>query len=105
MKNLIMGLLAKAFSFFEPKRDPQLPVVKLTPKHLQNMRDVRLEGYKPRAGQTWNPLLKYPRNESCFCGSGKKAKRCCLLEIEAKPTVSQEMAAEAAPLVRVLRGK
>lgn len=25
-----------------------------------------------------NPLLKYPRNAKCFCGSGKKSKVCCL---------------------------
>ena len=25
-----------------------------------------------------NPLMKFPRNENCFCGSQKKAKRCCL---------------------------
>ena len=25
-----------------------------------------------------NPMLKYPRNLNCFCGSYKKAKHCCL---------------------------
>jgi hypothetical protein len=25
-----------------------------------------------------NPLLKYPRNEACWCGSGEKAKKCCI---------------------------
>lgn len=25
-----------------------------------------------------NPLLKFPRNQDCFCGSEKKFKRCCL---------------------------
>jgi hypothetical protein len=25
-----------------------------------------------------NPLLGYPRNEPCWCGSGRKAKVCCL---------------------------
>lgn len=25
-----------------------------------------------------NPLLKYPPNEVCWCGSGTKAKKCCL---------------------------
>lgn len=29
----------------------------------------------------WNPLLKYPRNKGCFCGSGKKAKACCIPEL------------------------
>lgn len=26
----------------------------------------------------WNPLLKYPENIACWCGSKKKAKVCCL---------------------------
>lgn len=26
----------------------------------------------------FNPFLKYPRNESCYCGSGIKFKKCCL---------------------------
>ena len=25
-----------------------------------------------------NPLLGYPRNTPCWCGSGAKAKKCCL---------------------------
>lgn len=32
----------------------------------------------PNVGYVWNPLLKFPRNEPCFCNSGKKFKRCCL---------------------------
>lgn len=30
---------------------------------------------------TRNPLLKYPRNINCFCGSGKKFKVCCFKTI------------------------
>lgn len=25
-----------------------------------------------------NPMLKFPRNEDCWCGSFKKAKHCCI---------------------------
>ena len=25
----------------------------------------------------WSPLRKYPPNEPCICGSGKKFKKCC----------------------------
>jgi hypothetical protein len=25
-----------------------------------------------------NPLLKYPRNLECWCGSNKRSKNCCL---------------------------
>lgn len=32
----------------------------------------------PIPGFTWNPLLKYPRNNKCPCLSGKKFKTCCL---------------------------
>lgn len=28
-----------------------------------------------------NPLLKWPVNRPCFCGSGKKVKMCCLSKI------------------------
>ena len=32
----------------------------------------------PREGMGWNPLRDWPRNETCFCNSGLKAKKCCL---------------------------
>ena len=42
----------------------------------------------PKDGFAWNPLRDYPRNLACFCGSGGKAKRCCLpkqfLTVESK---------------------
>lgn len=28
-------------------------------------------------GKARNPYLDYPRNMQCFCGSGKKFKKCC----------------------------
>lgn len=31
---------------------------------------------KPAPGWAWNPLLRYPRNLACYCGSGKKFKKC-----------------------------
>ncbi len=34
--------------------------------------------YKPAEGMTHNPLRKFPRNHTCFCGSGKKFKHCCI---------------------------
>lgn len=37
---------------------------------------------KPSAPRmTSNPLLEWPRNFRCICGSGKKFKRCCLPEL------------------------
>ena len=41
-----------------------------------------------------NPLVKYPRNLGCWCGSGAKAKRCCL------PTLSRVVLAEQAVLLK-----
>jgi len=37
--------------------------------------------WKPLEGRDWNPLLNYPRNNPCFCGSGKKFKKCCLVNM------------------------
>ncbi len=34
--------------------------------------------YKAKPGFVANPLLKYPRNRVCPCGSGEKFKSCCL---------------------------
>lgn len=34
--------------------------------------------YYPPKGLAWNPLMDYPRNEKCFCGSGVKFKKCHL---------------------------
>lgn len=30
----------------------------------------------PRPGLVWSPLLRYPKNAKCFCGSGIKFKKC-----------------------------
>lgn len=34
--------------------------------------------FRPKENTAFNPLRAFPRNASCFCGSLKKAKRCCL---------------------------
>jgi hypothetical protein len=34
--------------------------------------------WKLKKGFQWNPILRYPRNALCWCGSGKKSKKCCL---------------------------
>lgn len=35
------------------------------------------------AGAAWNPLREFPVNHMCFCGSGRKAKKCCLPRLSA----------------------
>lgn len=37
--------------------------------------------HKLRPEWDYNPLSSYPRNDPCFCGSGKKSKKCCLNKI------------------------
>jgi len=34
-----------------------------------------------------NPLMKWPRNYSCVCGSGKKFKKCCLNGLNRRVTI------------------
>jgi hypothetical protein len=34
--------------------------------------------YVAPKGAMWNPLLSYPRNNKCWCGSLQKAKHCCM---------------------------
>jgi hypothetical protein len=46
----------------------ELPKPELPRKHY----------YAPKPGMRWNPLREWPRNEQCFCGSKKKAKKCHL---------------------------
>lgn len=56
-----------------------------------------------RDGSDWNPLLKYPRNESCYCGSGVKFKKCCLPRTQY--AVDKKAADAAKPLVDIIRKK
>lgn len=37
----------------------------------------KVVGIKPVDGFVRNPLMDFPRNEKCVCGSGKKWKKCC----------------------------
>lgn len=65
------GLIDKVFSTFYPAYHPHNPVMTFKPQKPK-------DGYVPQIGNKWNPILKYPKNESCYCGSGKKFKKCCL---------------------------
>ena len=53
------------------------------------------------SGASWNPYLKYPRNKECYCGSGKKFKKCCL-ETEAL-AIPKKAAEIAKPLIDRVR--
>lgn len=48
----------------------------------------------PSEEAAWNPLVKYPVNKGCFCGSGEKAKKCCL------PYLARAISKENAEAIR-----
>lgn len=44
-------------------------------------KETKNKAYKPLPGDIWNPLVKFPRNNPCPCGSGKKFKVCHLTSV------------------------
>lgn len=54
--------------------------LRLLEKAAKHPRRVAL---KPKAGMTYNPLLRLPRNSRCPCQGGKKLKNCCLPNLPA----------------------
>lgn len=46
--------------------------------------------YVVKPGFTWNPLVGYPRNKDCFCGSLLKFKICCMKIVADVVTIEQE---------------
>lgn len=56
----------------------------------------------PMDGYGWNPLNSYPVNMMCFCGSGKKFKKCCQSKIpKCLPnSLVRQMTAEIDPFTR-----
>ena len=98
---MIQKLIHWFFAFFPFKARPQEPVHNFTQKQLEAKLPVAFEGMKVNDDSAWNPLLKYPRNATCFCGSGFKAKRCCLPNLEL--AVSKEAASRISPLIKEIR--
>ena len=60
-------------------------------------------GYMPKHGAGFNPLLKYPRNNACFCGSGRKFKSGCLPALP--KCVPEKDLARCQELIKIARGK
>ena len=58
---------------------------------------------KPIHGFMWNPILKHPRNEPCFCGSKIKFKKCCLPNVI--PIIKDETAVTVSDLVKKINEK
>lgn len=53
-------------------------------------------GHFVKEGFAWNPLKSWPRNEACFCLSGKKFKKCC------GPNLRECVAVDEAPKLQSL---
>jgi len=47
--------------------------------------------YVPTQGNVWSPLLRYPVNAKCFCGSKLKAKKCCMPKLSRAMDVKDAM--------------
>lgn len=54
------------------------PIKAESPANKKPNTKYRKYVYKLVPGMKWNPLTSYPRNKTCHCGSGDKAKFCCL---------------------------
>lgn len=51
------------------------------PQKTPNPTKYKRAYYRLPEGHRWNFRTSYPRNEPCWCESGKKAKRCCLATV------------------------
>jgi len=58
---------------------------------------------KPKESNDWNPLLKFPPNKPCPCGSGKKFKRCCRVGMPAVLPKEEVEGIKAGKPVRFVR--
>lgn len=98
MKNFTKRI-KQFFGTFEPKFDPKKPVVNFEIKEIPF--DPAKHMMKPSPGLSWNPMLKFPPNDLCYCRSGLKFKKCCKLK---QPlVVENEFAEKATPLVKKVR--
>lgn len=98
----IKAFLIWILSFFPAKTGPKSIIHEFRgPK--EKPPEIGKTPLVPMEGNDWNPMLKYPRNETCYCGSRKKYKKCCFgTEALAIP---KEVAIAAAPLIAKLRKK
>jgi hypothetical protein len=74
-----MKILETIKEAFNPNPDP---VENKTP-------DVAPKAWIPLKGREWHPLQSYPRNNKCFCQSGKKFKQCCLKRVPRTCTIEE----------------
>lgn len=106
LKGLILSLIKKITDTFldVPPTVTDFKTMSEVKATMDEMKDVvhkpRFK-FKTQPGFVWNPLTKYPRNESCYCGSKLKFKKCCLdKETAAIPEESAERIKSAVKIVR-----
>lgn len=103
IKNFFIRLFYPLLHKLPDSTDQALVISEITSTAIDLEKNSHKHKKRPVDGAKWNPLLKYPRNESCYCGSNLKFKKCCLrLETQA---ISHDYANEAKALVKVVRGK
>lgn len=73
-----MKFLKKLFGAPAPQATAVSPTSQGLRKDGRPNTKYRRRGWAPHPGTERNPLLDYPRNLGCFCGSEQKAKHCCL---------------------------
>lgn len=101
MKDLISKAFGKLMESIPQKHKVDLPVVETKIQEIPF--DPARDGMKPAQGMAWNPMLKYPPNESCYCRSGLKFKKCCKLK---QPLVVDiEFEKQARPLIDKIRNE
>ena len=78
------ALLGVSFGIAENEQEASFTE---TPKATYILKSYDLPKYKRNDGKGWGGgvtvknLTKIGRNELCSCGSGKKYKKCCLLNL------------------------
>lgn len=96
-----MKFIKWLFSFFPQQRSPGSVVIEK--KQRKRKAQAHIDGVVPSSGNDWNPFQKYPRNETCYCGSGVKYKRCC---VDSDPiSIRINVAEQAKPLIQKARKK
>ena len=59
-------------------RNAELTKAQQNRANKDRQKKERRSAYTLKAGWVENPILKWPRNSPCPCGTGKKFKACCL---------------------------
>lgn len=67
---------------------------------MKMKKPVRKDRYRPAPGFAWNPLIGYPPNQQCPCGSKKKFKKCHRTIM--KPVIPEEIAKQMSNYMKLI---